>query len=424
MDGKDRLLLTYLQNGLPLTPGPFAVWAAKLGTDNADLLVRIQRLKREGTFGGIKAVLDLRSFHYQSAWVALRIGEKRHLPPNAASTSGGNFEIPDSTQVSPEAALKDWPSAGIFPGGIESRTEALWQHPGVIYGCEREHEFNVWFFIAVPANHDLELHVHCLEKILGAEEILFLPVRKIFKGSDLLSSLGTETFSMMNERFEKRRTVRASDLPARLGQERHLSPNATSASCGNFEISNRSQVPAEAALKDCFSAEEIGMIRQLQEPFPLTDEPYQKIAADLGITETQVLERMRSLVRKGCLKKIGSFLKSVSITPEARTLVVWQIPEEKLGRIGSEIAAFREVLYADQRPVYPNFPYSFYTMIRGETPEELELITRRMQDRIGKWPHRVMVTVRELKKERMKYFPKDLDVWWQQSRHIAETAFN
>ena len=110
--------------------------------------------------------------------------------------------------------------------------------------------------------------------------------------------------------------------------------------------------------------------------------------------------------------------------PETRTLVVWQIPEEKLERSGPEIAAFREVLYADRRPVYPEFPYSFYTMIRAETPEELELIARRMQDRIGKWPHRVMVTARELKKERMKYFPKELDVWWRQSRHITETAFN
>ena len=341
MDEKDRLLLTYLQHGLPLTPRPFSVWAAKLGTDNADLLVRIQRLKKEGTFGGIQAVLDVRSFCYQSAWVAVRIDAE----------------------------------------DVRSRTEVLWQHPGVIYGCEREHEFNVWFFIAAPADHDLELHVRCLQKISGAGEVLFLPVRKIFKGTDLLSSLNTDTFSTMNERFEKRQTVRAPD----------------------------------------FTTEEIGMIRQLQEPFPLTDEPYQRIAADLGITEAQALERMKALVAKGCLRRIGSFPKPSAQAPESRTLVVWQIPEEKLERSGSEIAAFREVLYADRRPVYPEFPYSLYTMIGAGTPAELELITRRIQDRIGKWPHRVMMTVREFKKERIKYFPRELDVWWQQSRHINET---
>ena len=97
MDEKDRLLLTCLQNGLPLTPRPFDVWSAKIGADSAELLVRIQRLKKEGTFGGIKAILDPPAFHYQSAWVAIRFS----------------------------------------PEDLESRAEVFWQHPGVIYGCER-----------------------------------------------------------------------------------------------------------------------------------------------------------------------------------------------------------------------------------------------------------------------------------------------
>jgi len=364
MDEKDRLLLTYLQNGLPLTSHPFDVWSSKIGLDSAELLVRIQRLKKEGTFGGIKAVLDPRAFHYQSAWVAAQIGQERQAPA--------------------EAVLKDWPSAKLGSQDLEARTEALWQHPGVIYGCERDHEFNLWFFIAVPAGHDLELHVRCLEKSTSARRTLFLPVRKVFKGTDLLSSLDAEVFPGMNERFEKRRAGGSSDL----------------------------------------TAEEIGMIRQLQEPFPLTDEPYQKIAADLKVTEAQALEQMKSLVKKGCLKRIGSFLKPPAAVQETRTLVVWQIPDEKLERIGPEIAGFGEVLYADRRPAYSEFPYSLYTMIRAGTPAELEVLTRRMQDRIGKWPHQVLVTTRELKKTPMKYFPKELDVWWSESRHVAETAFH
>jgi len=210
-----------------------------------------------------------------------------------------------------------------------------------------------------------------------------LPVRKVYKGTDLLSSLDAETFPDMSERFEKRQPAKFLGL----------------------------------------TPEEIGMIRQLQEPFPLTDEPYRKIASDLGITEAQALERMKALVAKRCLKKIGSFLKPAAIVPEIRTLVVWQIPEEKFERIGSEIADFGEVLYADRRPAFTEFPYSLYTMIRAGTSAELEVSTRRIQDRIGKWPYRVLVTTRELQKKRMKYFPNELDVWWRASRHVAETAY-
>jgi len=364
MDEKDRLLLTYLQNGLPLTSRPFDVWSSKIGADNAELLVRIQRLKKEGTFGGIKAILDPRGLHYQSAWVAVRIGQERLAPA--------------------EAVLKDRPLVRIDPGELGPRTEVFWDHPGVIYGCERDNEFNVWFFIAVPADHDLELHVRCLEKLAGASRGLFLPVEGVFKGTDLLNALDPETFPVMSERFEGNR---AKDLPD-------------------------------------LTVEEIRMIRQLQEPFPLTDEPYRKIASDLGITEVQALERMKSLVKKGCLKKIGSFLKPAGALLSAKALVVWQIPEEKLERIGPAIAEFGDVLYADRRPAFAEFPYSLYSMIRAGTPAELEVSIRRMQDRIGKWPCRTLATIREFKKKRMQYFPKDLDVWWRMSRHVVETAFN
>jgi DNA-binding Lrp family transcriptional regulator len=344
MDEKDRLLLICLQNGLPLTRRPFDVWSAKIGADSAELLVRIQRLTKERVLGGIKAVLDPRAFHYQSAWVA----------------------------------------AKVRPEDLKSGTEVFWQHPGVVYSCEREHEFNVWFFIAVPAGHDLELHVRCLEKISGAQRTLFMPVKKVLKGSDFSSSVDEGAFFAMDERFKMPKTG------------------------GSFDLTD----------------EEIVMIRKLQEPFPLTDEPYQKIAAELGITEAQALEQIKALSVKGCLKRIGSFSKSSANFASSRALVVWQIPEEKIERIGPEIVGCEDVLCADLRPAFPEFPYSLYTMVRAGTPPELEATMRRMQDRIGKWPCRELVITREFKKERVNYFPKGLDVWWRASRHEVETAFH
>jgi len=199
-----------------------------------------------------------------------------------------------------------------------------------------------------------------------------------------LSFLDAEAFPAMSECFEKRQVAEFSDL----------------------------------------TIEEIEMIRQLQEPFPLTDEPYRKIAADLGITEAQALERIKSLVQKGCLKRIGSFPKPSGVVSAAKTLVAWQIPEEKLERIGSEIAKIAEVLCADGRPAFAELPYSLYTMVRAGTSAEIEGLVRRIQEHIGKWPHRVLVTTRELNKKKMNYFPKELDAWWHESRHGVETAFN
>lgn len=342
MDEKDRLLLTCLQSGLPLISRPFEALATKIGTDAADLLMRIQRLKKEGILGGIRAMLDPHMFHYQSAWVAAKVD----------------------------------------PAGQESCAQVLGQHPGVIYACEREHEFNLWFFIAVPGDQDLELHVRCLEKLAGAQPALFLPARRVFKRADFLNTADTATFPGISERFEGRGTV--SDL----------------------------------------SESDIVMIRKLQEVFPVTDEPFRKIASELRITEAQALEHIKSLAGKGCLKKIGSFAKLAAAPLAVKTLVVWQIPEEKTEWIGAKISELREVFSAETRPSYPEFPYSFYTLVRAATPAELEDVTRHVQERIGKWPHRVLATVRELKKEGIKYFPRELDLWWRQNRPLTETAFH
>lgn len=343
MDEKDRLLLAHLQNGLSLSSRPFDVLSAKIGVDSAEILLRIQRLKKEGAFRDVEAILDPRAFRYQGAWVAART---RH-----------------------EDFVRH---AGVFG-----------KHPGVVYGCEREGDLNLWFFIAVPVEHDLELHVRCLEKLAGVERVLFLPSKKVFKSRDPWNSLDAGIFSVAGDPSAKRKTGRALEL----------------------------------------GADDIAMIRRLQEPFPFTDEPYQKIASDLGVTETEVLGRLDSLLEKGCLKRIGSLPKPAVIPPSGKILVVWQIPEEKIEQTGAEIAEFKEVVCVDQRPVFEGFPYSLYAMMQIGMTAELEVLIKRIQERIGKWPYRVLATDREFRREWIRYFPKDMDAWWQQNRRVIETAF-
>lgn len=342
MDEKDRLLLIHLRKGIPLEREPFAVLGTKIGLDHAEALVRIHHLIKEGALTGIKAIFNPHAFCYQSVWAAMR------------------FE----------------------PSEIISNIEIILQHPGVIYACERDHEFNFWFFLAAPAEHDLELHVRCLEKVSGARAALFLPVRKVFKGADYLHSLDAGTFPAMGEHYEKR-------------QEKHL-PDMTS--------------------------QEVEWIRHLQQPFFITDKPYETIAREMNLSPDKIAGELKSLAQKGFLHRIGSGIRPRASEPHTKTLVVWQIPEEKIIQIGPEITEFREVLYADRRPLYPEFPYSLYTIIRAASATELEVVARRIQDRIGKWPHRVLTTVIEFKKSEIKYFPKELDIWWEQSRSLVDNA--
>lgn len=344
MDEKDRLLLAHLQKGISLESQPFQILARQIGEDPADILMRTQRLTRDGFMAGIKAVLVPQKFCYQSAWIAM--------------------------------CFK--------PQDLVANTEIILQHPGVIYACERDHEFNFWFFLTTPAHHDLELHVSCLEKLSRAKETLFLPIRHVYKGTDFLNSLDATTFAEFPEQFEKRRERSAADL----------------------------------------TQGEMEMVRRLQEVFPLTDQPYQKMAQEMGISEAMVLQRLKSLMQKGMLRRIGSVARVPGADSQLKNLVVWQIPEERLRPMGPRISEFQEVLYADARPSYPEFPYSFYTIIQAAHAAEVEVVARRMQDRIGRWPHRMISIVQEFKKIGIKYFPKALDVWLEQGRFVVNHPFD
>ena len=332
-----------LHSGLSLVRQPFEQLAVSAGLDAAEVFVRIQRLRNEGALTEIQPFWDPRKFHYQSAWVAMRFD----------------------------------------PSNLISKTGSLMDHPGVIYACGRNHEFNLWFFIAVPVEHDLEMHVRCLEKMSGAEQALFLPVRKVYKGTDLLNVLDGKTFRPMGERFDKWKEGRAPEL----------------------------------------TSEEIEMVRGAQH-FPLTDEPYRKIAADLGLTEAQVLERLKSLTKKGCLRRIGSLTPLAPASAKEITLVAWQVPEEKAERLGSEVAAFEEVLYADHRTAFPAFPYSLYTVLRYGSAAEFEGTLCRIEERVGKWARTTLETSQEFKKIRLEYFSKELEAWWARHHTTVETAFD
>ncbi|MBU9889664.1 MAG: hypothetical protein KTQ49_07340 [Candidatus Omnitrophica bacterium] len=343
MDEKDRLLWAHLHSGIPLVRRPFDQLGAKVGLDAAEIFVRIQRLKKEGALTEIQPVWDVRKFRYQSAWVAMRFD----------------------------------------PSNLISRTGSFKDHPGVVYVCERNHAFNLWFFITVPETHDVEAHVRCLERMSGAEQALLFPLRKVFKGMDLLHTLDESTFRPMGEHF----------APGREGRVLGL------------------------------TSEEIETVRGAQH-FPVTDEPYQKIASGLGATEAQVLETLKSLIKKGCLRRIGSLMPPSTHSIKEKRLVVWQVPEEKIENAGNAVASCTEVIYADHRAALPGFPYSLSTVVQVKNEAETEETLRHIEERIGKWSRATLKTVQEFKKERPEYFSKELDRWWNEHRAVAETAFD
>ena len=110
LDDLDRELLNAVQWDFPLDARPFTVLAERLGVDEQTVRARVQKVKDAGVLRQLSAIFDTRALGYTSALVAAKIEADR----------------------------------------IDEAADAVSAHPGVSHNYKRNHEYNLWYTIAVP----------------------------------------------------------------------------------------------------------------------------------------------------------------------------------------------------------------------------------------------------------------------------------
>ena len=74
-------------------------------------------------------------------------------------------------------------AAKIAPEQLDAAVSVINSHPGVSHNYLRNHEFNLWYTIAVPPTSKLGLEntVDLLHRLSGAESTRLLPTLRLFK---------------------------------------------------------------------------------------------------------------------------------------------------------------------------------------------------------------------------------------------------
>lgn len=267
---------------------------------------------------------------------------------------------------------------------FEHGTRTVHGHPGVSRSWERDHDLNFWFVLSVPAGDGIEDHIERLHELAGSGLTLSLTPVRIFKAQ------GSAEPGELDGNF-----------PARSGLLGQTGPAGSGPQLSDLEI-------------DC--------IRRLQDDFPLCDTPYLRMARDLGMEQDDLWALLEGLIRQGYLKRIAALLAPVRPGADAREIVVWQVPEEAVERAGYQVSLFPQVVHCCQRIVYPEFPYSLFAGIQVPEGFLLQEIFEQIEAKIGKWPHRVLKTLSEPKRARLKYFSPELDRWRQEIGSAADVS--
>jgi DNA-binding Lrp family transcriptional regulator len=95
----------------------------------------------------------------------------------------------------------------------------------------------------------------------------------------------------------------------------------------------------------------------------------------------------------------------------ANGMGVWQVPEDQIATLGPRMAAVRGVSHCYQRPTYPDWPYSVFTMAHGRSKEECDAILDSIAEMPGIEGRATLYSSTEFKKVRLLYFTDDFKRW-------------
>ena len=325
-------ILSRIQKKFPLVAKPFEAIADEMGISEREVLAILQEQKANNIIRQTSAIFDTKRLGYVSSLVAFKIA----------------------------------------PEKIDAAVKVINAHPGISHNYERNHDFNIWFTLAVAPDSRLGLEktLEILAKETQALEYIMLPTLKLFKISVKLNTTGKD------DKKEKVKKVKHTDM--------ELTPL-------HYEI-----------------------IKRAQHDIAIESEPFKKIITDLDITYTQFFAILLELQEAGVMRRFASILNHRKAGFNANAMVVWDVDAQKGEAIGEAAAAFSAVSHCYLRPKYANWPFNLFTMVHGKTTEETNGIIDEMAKEIEAKSHMPLYSSREFKKVRIEYFTPAFEAWEDQ----------
>jgi DNA-binding Lrp family transcriptional regulator len=108
------------------------------------------------------------------------------------------------------------------------------------------------------------------------------------------------------------------------------------------------------------------IVNALQAGFPISARPYQAVAAQLGISEQELIRRLDNLLNQQILSRFGP-LYDAEAMGGALTLAAMQVPDERFEEVAEIVNAFPEVAHNYAR----NHALNMWFVLATETSAQL-----------------------------------------------------
>jgi DNA-binding Lrp family transcriptional regulator len=133
-------------------------------------------------------------------------------------------------------------------------------------------------------------------------------------------------------------------------------------------VNNANSIAANA-----LNAEQQAQLRSIiEQGLPIEERPFLAIAQQLNASEQSVINTITAWQKQGLIKRFGLVVKHRNLGYTANAMVVFNIPNEQIERVGNLLSAETAVTLCYQRPkVLPDWPYNLFCMIHGKNRDQV-----------------------------------------------------
>ncbi|MGZ8227979.1 MAG: siroheme decarboxylase subunit beta [Methylococcaceae bacterium] len=121
-----------------------------------------------------------------------------------------------------------------------------------------------------------------------------------------------------------------------------------------------------------------------QAGLPLTPEPYQTLAEQLGLTKADVMARLSAMQNSGVIRRIGAVPNHYKLGYRFNGMTVWDVRDEHIDELGQQVGRLDFVSHCYHRPRHlPEWPYNLFAMVHGKHQEEVDEQIRQIAELLG-----------------------------------------
>lgn len=216
----------------------------------------------------------------------------------------------------------------VAPENIEAAGKAMSKRIEVTHCYERKHPFNLWFTATVKKVSDLDEIAEASLALPGASELKDLRTLKRLK---------------LNARFSLSKT-----------------------SFGDGSLLSEDIDPSGP------EGEDARILSQASEGLALMNRPYREMGDRLGISEDEILERLKAFLRKGWVRRYAGVVSHMAMGFRANALLVREVCDPETLKLAELLKGREDVSHLYLRRLHPAGPEYLCAMIHAKSASDLK----------------------------------------------------